>query len=141
MPPIPQAAHSCDQNVAIDHGQDARKLRVENPAPIWLDLAILWPRKTTRFTRGLRHQRPYVGRQWEQGMSDVGRRDLKQCPRCGTTMLLEQIMAKFGPLPETRRYRCPECRCVVEEEIDRDGHPLSAIAGLADWLGIGRVVN
>ena len=75
--------------------------------------------------------------------SGAGRRDLKQCPRCGTTMFLDQIMAKFGPLPETRRYRCPDCRCVVEEEIDRDGHPLSAIrfAGLADWLGTRRVVN
>jgi predicted nucleic-acid-binding Zn-ribbon protein len=74
-------------------------------------------------------------------MTGIGRRDLKQCPRCGKTMLLEQEMAKFGPLPEARRYRCPECRCVVEEEIDRDGHPLSAIAGLADWLGTRRVVH
>jgi predicted nucleic-acid-binding Zn-ribbon protein len=59
--------------------------------------------------------------------SGVDRRYLKQCPRCGTTMFLEHVMAKFGPLPETHRYRCPECRCVGEEEIDRDGHPLSAI--------------
>jgi hypothetical protein len=84
--------------------------------------------------------RPTVG---SKSISDIGRCDLKQCPRCDTTMLLDQIMAKFGPLPETRRYRCPECHCVVEEEIDRNGHPLSAIkfAGLPDWLGTRRVVN
>jgi hypothetical protein len=71
------------------------------------------------------------------------RRDLKPCPRCGTTMVLVRVMAEFGPLPETRRYRCPECRCVVEEEIDRNGQPLSAIkfAGLSGWLGTRRVVN
>jgi predicted nucleic-acid-binding Zn-ribbon protein len=75
--------------------------------------------------------------------SASGRRDFKQCPRCGTTMLLERIMAKFGPLPETRRYKCPECRCVAEEEIDRAGSLLSAIrfTGLADWLGTRRVTN
>lgn len=58
-------------------------------------------------------------------------------------MVLVRIMPEFGPLPETRRYRCSECRCVVEEETDRDGHPLSAIrfTGLADWLGTRRVVN
>ena len=32
-------------------------------APIWLDFAILWPRKTNRVTRGSSRQRPYVGRQ------------------------------------------------------------------------------
>ena len=68
-----------------------------------------------------------------------GRGDLKPCPRCGTTMFLSTIMAEFGPLPELRRYRCPECRCVVEEEIDRGGRTLSPIkfAGLAYWLGVG----
>ena len=54
-------------------------------------------------------------------------------------MALEQIMAKFGPLPESRRYRCPKCRCVVEEEIGRDGYPLQFF-GLANWPG-ARLVN
>jgi hypothetical protein len=64
------------------------------------------------------------------------RRDLKQCPRCGTTMFLARIMAKFGPLPEMRRYRCPECRCVVEEEQSRWTFVApEKFAGLADWLG------
>jgi hypothetical protein len=73
--------------------------------------------------------------------SGVHPRDL--CPRCGTAMVLVHIMAKFGPLPETRRYRCTECPCVLDEELDRDGHPLSAIkfASLAEWLGTRRVVN
>jgi hypothetical protein len=84
-----------------------------------------------------------TGHSGSKTMTGAGRRDLKQCPRCRTTMFLDQVMAKFGPLPETRRYRCPECHVVVEEEIDRDGHPLSAIrfVGLADWLGIRRVVS
>jgi len=71
------------------------------------------------------------------------RRDLKRCPRCETAMVLVRTMAAFGPLPEERRYLCQECRCVVEEEIDRNGHPLSAIrfAGLAEWLGTRRVIN
>jgi DNA-directed RNA polymerase subunit RPC12/RpoP len=71
------------------------------------------------------------------------RRDLKRCAQCGTTMFLEHVTEQFGPLHETRGYRCPECRCVVEEEVDRDGNPLSAIkcAGLADWFGSRRVVN
>jgi hypothetical protein len=58
-------------------------------------------------------------------------------------MFLEQVLAKFGPLPETRQYWCPECHDVAEEEIDRDGRALSTIrfAGLADWLGTRRVVN
>jgi hypothetical protein len=58
-------------------------------------------------------------------------------------MFLEHVTEKFGPLPETRGYRCPECRCVLEEEVDRDGQAVSPIkfAGLADWLGIRRVVN
>jgi len=58
-------------------------------------------------------------------------------------MFLGKIMARFGPLPETRRYHCPECRRVLEEEVDRDGRMLSAIklAGLIDWLGTGRVLN
>jgi len=78
----------------------------------------------------------------EQGMAitaQPGRRDLKQCPRCGTTMLLQYMIAKCGSLPETRRYRCPICRCVVEEEIDRDGYPFQ-FAGLATWPG-ARLVN
>jgi len=61
------------------------------------------------------------------------RRDQKPCPRCGTAMFLAKIMGEFGPLPETRRYRCPECRCVVEEGIDRDKHRSSAIK-LPAWL-------
>jgi len=71
------------------------------------------------------------------------RRDLKRCPRCGTAMFLEQIMAKFGPLPETWRYYCPNCRDVVEEDIGRDGRTLSAIsfAEPGDWPGTRRVVN
>ena len=58
-------------------------------------------------------------------------------------MFLEQIMEKFGPLPEARRYWCPGCHDVVEEELDRDGQPISPIKfeGLADWLGTRRVVN
>jgi hypothetical protein len=58
-------------------------------------------------------------------------------------MFLAKIMEEFGPVPETRRYRCPECRCVVEEDVDRDGQRLSIIkfAGLAGWLGTRRVVN
>jgi hypothetical protein len=71
--------------------------------------------------------------------SGGGRRDVKQCPRCGTAMFLDQIKAKFGPLPETRQYRCTDCRCVVEEEIDRDGHAFK-FAGLAGWPG-ARLVN
>jgi ribosomal protein S27AE len=76
-------------------------------------------------------------------MTGTDRRDLKECPRCGTTMLLQHMIAKFGDLPETRRYRCPTCRCVVEEEIDGNGRSLSAIkfAGLANWAGTRRVVN
>jgi DNA-directed RNA polymerase subunit RPC12/RpoP len=72
-------------------------------------------------------------------MTGVGRRHLKRCPRCGTTMFIEQIIAKFGPLPETHRYRCSDCHCVAEEEIDQDGHPLK-FAGLAGWPG-ARLVN
>jgi hypothetical protein len=58
-------------------------------------------------------------------------------------MFLEHVREKFGLLPETRGYRCPECRCVLEEEVDRNGQPVSAIKfeGLADWLGSRRVVN
>jgi hypothetical protein len=51
-------------------------------------------------------------------MTDIGRRDVKHCPGCGRTMFLMQVMATFGPLPETRRYRCSECPCVVDEEIE-----------------------
>jgi hypothetical protein len=73
--------------------------------------------------------------------SGVRRTDL--CPRCETAMVLVQTMAQFGPLPETRRYRCTECPCVLDEEVHRDGQPISAIkfAGLTDWLGSRRVVN
>jgi len=76
-------------------------------------------------------------------VSDVDRHDLKRCPRCSETMFLYHIMPKFGPVPETWKYRCPECRCVVEEDIDEDGHRLSAIkfAGLVDWMGTRRIVN
>src|SRR5262245_31137969 len=76
-------------------------------------------------------------------ISDVGHHDLKQCPRCRATMFLHQILPKFGPVPETWKYRCPECRCVAEVDMDEDGHPVSAIklAGLSDWLGTRRVVN
>jgi len=58
-------------------------------------------------------------------------------------MFLERMMPEFGPLPETRRYRCPSCRYAIEEEIDREGHPMSAIefAGLADWFVSRRLVN
>jgi hypothetical protein len=73
-------------------------------------------------------------------MIGAGRRDLKHGPRGGTTMFLEQGKAKFGPLPETRQYRCSDCRCMVEEEIDRDGHPFSAFAGLSNWPG-ARLIN
>jgi hypothetical protein len=63
--------------------------------------------------------------------------DQKQCPRCMTMMLLERILAKFGPLPELHTYRCPECRCVVEEEIGPEGRTLSTrrvIDGLPDYV-------
>jgi hypothetical protein len=72
-----------------------------------------------------------------------GRRDLKRCPWCRTTMFLDQITASFGPLPETWRYYCPNCRDVVEEDIGRDGRTLSAIrfAEPDDWPGTRRVVN
>jgi ribosomal protein S27AE len=132
------------QKAALDCEADrARKLC--EAFPMWLDLTILWPRKTNHATRDLRHSAHVsIGStRWSKTMTDVGRRDMKHCPRCGATMFLEQVMAKFGPLPETRRYRCPKCRRVVEEEIDRDRRPLSAIkfTGLADWLGTRRVVN
>jgi DNA-directed RNA polymerase subunit RPC12/RpoP len=71
-------------------------------------------------------------------MTGVGRRDLRYCPRCGKAMFLGQIKAKFGPLPETRQYRCSDCQCVVEEEIDRD-QPFK-FAGLANWPS-ARLVN
>ena len=44
----------------------------------------------------------------------------KYCPRCTTMMVLERIAPKFGPLPELRTYKCLECRCVVEEDIELD---------------------
>jgi hypothetical protein len=68
--------------------------------------------------------------------------DQKQCPRCITMMLLERILAKFGPLPELRTYRCPECHCVVEEEIGPQGRTLSArriTEGLSDYVVSKRV--
>ena len=73
----------------------------------------------------------------------IGRRERRQCPRCSTTMFLERMMPEFGPLPETRRYRCPNCRYAIEEEINREGLLVSAIefAGLANWLGSRRVPN
>jgi len=75
--------------------------------------------------------------------SQSGRRERKECPRCSTTMFLERMMPEFGPLPETRRYRCSNCRYAIEEEIDREGRLLTAIkfTGLADWLGTRRVLN
>jgi hypothetical protein len=96
--------------------------------------------------RSLAHMPERKGRLRSTRMASTvqpGRRDLKQCPRCGTTMLIQHMIAKFGPLPETRRYRCPNCRCVIEEEVDRNGHPLSAIkfVGSAEWLGTRRVVH
>jgi hypothetical protein len=58
-------------------------------------------------------------------------------------MFLERMMPEFGPLPETRRYRCSNCRYGIEEEIDREGRLITAIKfiGLAEWLGTRRVLN
>jgi hypothetical protein len=44
----------------------------------------------------------------------------KYCPRCTTMMVLERVAPKFGPLPEMRTYKCLQCGCVVEEDIELD---------------------
>ena len=67
--------------------------------------------------------------------------DQKHCPRCTTMMFLERVMAKFGPLPELRRYKCPNCRCAVEEEIGRGGRVLytrEVAEGPPDWPSVGK---
>jgi hypothetical protein len=67
--------------------------------------------------------------------------DQKQCPRCRTTMFLGRIMAKFGPLPELRTYKCPACRCMVEDEIEPGGRRLFTrriVEGLPDYVGSKR---
>ena len=43
----------------------------------------------------------------------------KYCPRCATMMVLERVAPRFGPLPELRTYKCLQCGCVVEQDIDR----------------------
>jgi hypothetical protein len=43
----------------------------------------------------------------------------KYCPRCTTMMVLERVAPRFGPLPELRTYKCLQCGCVVEQDIDR----------------------
>ena len=64
--------------------------------------------------------------------------DQKQCPRCTTVMFLERELPKFGPLPELRTYKCPECRCMVEDEIGPGGRRLFTrriVEGLPDYFG------
>lgn len=43
----------------------------------------------------------------------------KYCPRCTTMMVLERVPPRFGPLPELRTYKCLQCGCVVEQDIER----------------------
>jgi hypothetical protein len=43
----------------------------------------------------------------------------KYRPRCGTLMVLARVAPKFGPLPELHTYKCLQCGCGIEEEVDR----------------------
>ena len=52
----------------------------------------------------------------------VGRRSgetHKFCAKCAALMVLERLMPKFCPLPETRVYRCQRCGSVVDETVYR----------------------
>jgi hypothetical protein len=43
----------------------------------------------------------------------------KYCSRCATMMVLVRVAPQFGPLAELRTYKCLQCGCVVEEDIER----------------------
>jgi hypothetical protein len=43
----------------------------------------------------------------------------KYYPGCRTLMVLERAVPKFGPLPESRTYKCIQCGCVIEEDINQ----------------------
>ena len=34
-------------------------------------------------------------------------------------LVLERIAPRFGSLPEMRTYRCLQCTCVVEQDVER----------------------
>jgi len=79
---------------------------------------------------------PNCGARDMASTAQPGRRDLKPCPRCGTMMFIARTLEQFRPVPGTRRYCCPECRCVVEKETGRAEHPLAARkfnAWLSGW--------
>jgi hypothetical protein len=41
----------------------------------------------------------------------------KYCPKCATLMVLERVKPTFGPLTESRVYKCLRCGSVVDETI------------------------
>lgn len=43
----------------------------------------------------------------------------KYCAKCAALMVLERVMPKFRPLPETRAYRCLRCGSMIEEPLYR----------------------
>jgi hypothetical protein len=43
----------------------------------------------------------------------------KYCAKCAALMVLERVMPRFGPLPETRLHKCLRCGSMVEETVYR----------------------
>ena len=88
---------------------------------IWRRACALWRTWIALLTDPYRPEQHYMrgpgpkSRERQNG----GREGQKYCPKCNTMMVLERIAPKFGPLPELRTYKCLQCGCMVEEDIDR----------------------
>jgi hypothetical protein len=88
---------------------------------LWRRACDLLRKLMTGISDPYRPERHYMrgpGPKCRQGSQDM-RDGLKYCPRCAAVLVLQRIAPKLGPLPELRIYKCLQCGCVVEEDIDR----------------------
>ena len=87
---------------------------------IWCWVSALWHMLMATVREPYRPEQHYMrGPGPKSRERQDGKRDAqKYCPKCATVMVLERVAPKFGPLPEQRTYKCLQCGCEVEEDID-----------------------